>query len=58
LVISYLELVPRSHYGDKAVVQQMAIITPVIITVLPESATTCLSRATYERQKLRNSGHS
>jgi len=39
LVISYLESVPRSHYGGKAVVQQMAIITPVIITVLPESAT-------------------
>ena len=35
---SYLESVPTSHYGGKAVVQQMGIITLVIITVLPESA--------------------
>ena len=38
LVNSYLESVPRSHYGGKAVVQQMGIITLVIITVLPFSA--------------------
>ena len=38
LVNSYLESVPRSHYGGKAVVQQMGIITPVIITVLPGTA--------------------
>ena len=38
LVNSYLESVPTSHYEGKAVVQQMGIFTPVIITVIPESA--------------------
>jgi len=45
LVNSYLKSVPRSHYGGKAVVKQMGIITPVIITVLPGTATMRHSRS-------------
>ena len=40
LIGASLESVPMSHYGGKAVVQQMGIFTQGIITVLPESANT------------------
>ena len=54
LVNSYLESVPTSHYGGKAVVQQMGIITPVTITVLPESATMRHSPRSSEGRKCSN----